>query len=92
MEKGGVFMSTTRDLMRKAGRRTGRMEAKPMEQPTGFMPLCPLPAATERPEREVSEKVENSPTCRVVVPQPIRENTVYRQLMRSHDRMGTRHV
>lgn len=29
---------------------------------------------------------------RVVVPQPIRQNSVYRQLMRSHDRVNTRHL
>lgn len=42
-------------------------------------PPEPVPAVTETPQR-------------TAVPQPIRENTVYRQLMRSHDRVHTRHI
>lgn len=32
------------------------------------------------------------PIRRVAVPQPIRRNSVYRQLMKSHDRVSTRHI
>lgn len=53
------------------------------------------PAADRRPERmcEPPEPTQEQPVSgRALVPQPIRETSVYRQLMRSHDRMRTRHI
>ncbi|MEE1199472.1 MAG: hypothetical protein U0L09_02360 [Christensenellales bacterium] len=43
-------------------------------------------------ETEPKEIREPSGSVRVMVPRRIRENSVYRQLMRSHDRMHTRHL
>ena len=46
-----------------------------------------------KPEIPVGKSDQgNGMPVRIVVPQPIRENSVYRQLMRSHDRMHTRHI
>jgi len=79
-------MSTTRDLIRRADRRRGAWTEAAAPQP-GFQPICPMRVVSERTElQEVSVPV------RVAVPQPIRENSVYRQLMRSHDRVHTRHL
>lgn len=45
---------------------------------------APAPVRMEPVQSEVPE--------RVVVPQPIRQNSVYHQLMQRHDRMHTCHL
>lgn len=81
-------MSRTRDMIRRADRRRGEGAAKPaMQLQQGFQPVCPMPAVSEG-----AEQPEANMPVRVAVPQPIRENSVYRQLMRSHDRVHTRHL
>lgn len=53
------------------------------------------PAADRRPERicEPPEPAQEQPVSkRALARQPIRETSVYRQLMRSHDRVHTRHI
>lgn len=50
----------------------------------------PIPAPSQQ-KRSHPEPAEPD-AARVIVPQPIRQNSVYRQLMRSHDRVHTRHL
>jgi len=49
------------------------------------------PAPVPPPLQTPPEERIPAPT-RIAVPQPIREKSVYRQLMKAHDRMGTRHL
>lgn len=81
-------MSTTRDMMRRADRMKGdRVRRQPTDKQPGFQPVCPMPAVSEDAEPPVPDA-----PVRMAVPQPIKENSVYRQLMRSHDRVHTRHL
>lgn len=54
----------------------------------------PIPVSAPAPVRAAApETVEPSqPPQRAVVPQPIRQNSVYHQLMQRHDRAHTRHL
>ena len=80
-------MAGAREIIRRAGNRSGA-GGQPDRTFEGVKPVRPAPAATQT-GAGMQEQVG---TQRVVVPQPIRENSVYRQLMRSHDRMATRHL
>ena len=73
-------METPRNVLRRAGeRRRPAVSAPARPAPVAPQPVAAVDAPAERPER-------------VVAPQPIRANSVYRQLMRSHDRMHTQHL
>ena len=80
-------METPREILRRAGeRRRPAAGAGPVRIASAAprpAPVAPQPASV-KPLPEQQE--------RVVVPQPIRANSVYRQLMRSHDRMHTQHL
>lgn len=81
-------MSMTRDMMRRADRMKGNsVRRQPAEKQPGFRPVCPMPAVSEDTESPLPDV-----PMRMAVPQPIKENSVYRQLMRSHDRVHTRHL
>ena len=86
-------MATPREILRRA--ETGKTAAprpQPMPAPVRMQtvqsaPVQPAPMAALTPA------VPAAPTReRIVVPQPIRSNSVYHQLMASHDRMNTRHL
>lgn len=71
-------MTTPSELFHRAGAR--RAHANPQAAPAQPAPQPAAPAeAAPRPPR-------------VIVPQPIHANSVYRQLMERHDRMHTRHL
>ena len=75
-------MKSTRDSLRRAA------EIRPVqgrEKPVELRPVCPVPAVSDAEHAEI-------PPQRTVVQRPIRESSVYRQLMRSHDRVSTRHL
>ena len=74
-------MSNPRDAFRCAERKRDRPEP---DNVAGLTDSAVSGSAPAKPEEERPE--------RIMVPQPIRENSVYRQLMRSHDRMHTRHI
>lgn len=75
-------MKSTRDMLRKAAE---VRPAQKVEKQAEFQPVCPMPAVSEEVHAVAAPQ-------RAMVPRPIRENSVYRQLMRSHDRMSTRHL
>lgn len=75
-------MKNTRDLLHRA------VEVRPargVERTANVQPVCPMPSVSEG-------KPSDQGPQRTVVQRPIRENSVYRQLMRSHDRVSTRHL
>lgn len=86
-------MATPRELLHRAEAGRPRPVApQPMSmapQPAPVVQNRPAPVA---PCPMVAAPVERQQMERVVVPQPIHTNSVYRQLMRSHDRMHTRHL
>lgn len=73
-------MNSTRDILQRA-RGDRRADTAPLRGVTSAVPQFeqPAPPDTELPKY-------------VAVPQPIHENSIYRQLMRSHDRVSTRHI
>lgn len=79
-------METPREILRRAGERRSPSASavRPRTAPISPAPVAPQPVMSASAQTEQSE--------RVVVPQPIRANSVYRQLMRSHDRMHTQHL
>ena len=79
-------METPREILRRAGERRGAAASTvpPRTAPVSPSPVAPQPVMPAAAQAEQSE--------RVAVPQPIRSNSVYRQLMRSHDRMHTQHL
>lgn len=77
-------MATPREILHQADARRGQRPVQtapltPAPLPVGMAPTRPDPPAPTRQER-------------VVVPQPIHQNSVYHQLMQRHDRMHTRHL
>ena len=86
-------MSTPKELFRRRQmQNTGTGEGRTT---TGVSEMCPAPTAPEiHPAPEIRHVAEPDIRCpeRLLVPQQIREKSVYRQLMRSHDRMSTRHI
>ena len=73
-------METPREILRRAGERrrpeAGMTPPRVAPSPIAQQPTAPMAAQP----------------ARVAAPQPIRANSVYRQLMRSHDRMHTQHL
>ena len=73
-------METPRNILRRAeAQRRPPLSAPVRPTPVAPQHVAAVDAPAERPQR-------------VAAPQPIRTNSVYRQLMRSHDRMHTQHL
>ena len=66
----------------------GRMRSNP---PHSTPIVTPVPIQPVQPVQPQPAPAEARPE-RIAVPRPIHENSIYRQLMRSHDRMNTRHL
>lgn len=89
-------MATPRELLHRA--EAGR------PRPVAPQPIAsqPIPVAPGRPAPVAPRPMSAAPVHpapepqkppeQVMVAQPIHTNSVYRQLMRSHDRMHTRHL
>ena len=78
-------MNHPREILRRAQHQKGQPE--PVQSLPGVrsaVPVIPQSQAAEKPVQSVPE--------RVMVPKPIRSDSVYRQLMASHDRMNQRHL
>lgn len=70
-------MATPREILRRArGRSTGG-PVRPTPQP------APVPARAE---------ADGGPAERQAIPQPVRGNSVYHQLMLRHDRVNSSHL
>lgn len=92
-------MATPREILRRTAQKRPPVsvpqpaltpQPAPMRQaPSGFTAVPVAPAPMNTPAVPVDEPAQS---VRMVVPQPIRTHSVYRQLMRSHDRMHTRHL
>lgn len=90
-------MATPSELLHRAGMR--RPNAAPPNAP---LPQPPVPTASVAPTPTAPTAAPPAPAplenaepirpARVIVPQPIRTNSVYHQLMARHDRMHTRHL
>ena len=98
-------MATPSELLHRAGMRrpNAAPPSAPLPQPpAAAAPVAPMPAAPVAPtpaaptaapaEPAPLENAELIRPARVIVPQPIRTNSVYHQLMARHDRMHTRHL
>ena len=98
-------MATPSELLHRAGMRrpNAAPPSAPLPQPpAAAAPVAPMPAAPVAPTPvaptaapAASAPLENAEPirpARVIVPQPIRTNSVYHQLMARHDRMHTRHL
>lgn len=98
-------MATPSELLHRAGMR--RPNAAPPnaplpQPPAAAAPVAPMPAAPVAPTPTAPTAAPPAPAplenaepirpARVIVPQPIRTNSVYHQLMARHDRMHTRHL
>ena len=85
-------MATPSELLHRAGMR--RPNAAPPSAPLPQPPAAAAPVApTAAPAAPAPlENAEPIRPARVIVPQPIRTNSVYHQLMARHDRMHTRHL
>lgn len=98
-------MATPSELLHRAGMR--RPNAAPPnaplpQPPAAAAPVAPMPAAPVAPTPVAPTAAPAAPAplenaepirpARVIVPQPIRTNSVYHQLMARHDRMHTRHL
>jgi len=57
--------------------------------PTFSTAAAPTPVAPVRPAGPCDDSAAPAPTP---APRPARSHTLYSQIMRSHDRMGTRHL
>ena len=92
-------MAGPRDFFKKAENRR-RMEP-------GKSPAVPAPVPVQMPPTEncnTGDQNSSLPAARIdrissglpmecrIAPQPIGGHSIYRELMRSHDRMGTRHI
>lgn len=90
-------MATPREILRRAeSRKSVQARPQPMPAPAP-MQMKPVQPAPVQPTPMAAAPAQPappplSPAERVVVPQPIRSNSVYHQLMASHDRMHTRHL
>lgn len=89
-------MAGPRDFLKKAennrrleiGRKT--QEPQPAPMPVGQHPKQAVtPGAVESIQES---KPAPQPVEYRIAPQPIGGHGIYRELMRSHDRMGTRHI
>ena len=74
-------MNNPRELLNRARRK----------RPSSAPPRPPVPAADPTQPSPTPEPAPVPPERRVA-PQPIGGHALYRALMRSHDRMGTRHL
>lgn len=98
-------MATPSELLHRVGMR--RPNAAPPnaplpQPPAAAAPVAPMPAAPVAPTPVAPTAAPAAPAplenaepirpARVIVPQPIRTNSVYHQLMARHDRMHTRHL
>lgn len=89
-------MTGPRDFLKRA-ESNRRMEIG--QKPQSFQP-APMPIQqNSRPENfpMTDEPMQESRSAPMpmeyrIVPQPIGGHSIYRELMRSHDRMGTRHI
>lgn len=90
-------MATPSELLHRAGMRrpNAAPPSAPLPQPpAAAAPVAPMPAAPMAAPAAPAplENAEPIRPARVIVPQPIRTNSVYHQLMARHDRMHTRHL
>lgn len=86
-------MRSTRELLQRTCRRNGEQEAGERRQSPAVGAIYQDWSMSAWPEKTEEAREESRPVVqRTVVSQPIRENSVYRQLMRSHDRVHTRHL
>ena len=79
-------MATPREILHQADVRRGQ---KPVQPAPAVLTPAPLPVRMAPAQLESPAPARSE---RVVVPQPIRSNSVYHQLMQRHDRMHTRHL
>lgn len=77
-------------LMRAEAARKPQSSAMPVAAQPSVVPVPMQSSALEPPIRSDTAMPEN--VQRVVVPQPIRKNSIYHQLMQRHDRMTTQHL
>ena len=81
-------MNGPRDYLNKA-RAMRKPPAAPQPAP---VPLTPAPVAPAPTMLTPTPEPAPNARTRRVVPQPVGGHAIYRELMRSHDRMGTRHL
>ena len=91
-------MSHPREILRRAeARRSHPAPPQPAPapiQPQLIAPAPPVPRThvqAERPSAAAQPPLSPAPS-RVAVPRPIRQNSVYHQLMVRHDRMNPSHL
>ena len=78
-------MNNPREIFRRLERRQASAPVRPAPiQPTPAAPVTPAPAPQSPPPPAAPAP------ARPPAPQP--GHALYRELMRSHDRMGTRHL
>lgn len=77
-------------LMRAEAARKPQTSATPFAAKASVVPTPMQSAALEHLVRSDTAVLETAQ--RVVVPQPIRKNSIYHQLMQRHDRMTTQHL
>ena len=82
-------MNGPRDYLNKA---RAMRKASSMPRPAPATPIVPVPAPLPAQSPIPGPEPALSTPSRRVVPQPIGGHAIYRELMRSHDRMGTRHL
>lgn len=95
-------MAGPRDYLKKAGnnrrieRRQAHMPPQPVPMRIGIETPAPIQGGSgTAPEPKLSNppvKREETPMEYRIAPQPMGGHNIYRELMRSHDRMGTRHL
>lgn len=74
-------MGTPREILHQAGSRPLQPSPRP----------APAPAPVQIAPQEPVQSAAATPAS-VVAPRPIRQNSVYHQLMLRHDRVHTRHL
>lgn len=74
-------MGTPREILHQAG-------SRPLQHPAR---LEPVPAPVQIAPQEPVQSAAAMPAS-MVAPRPIRQNSVYHQLMLRHDRVHTRHL
>lgn len=76
-------MNTPKEILTRAVRqRKRRAPAAPIRQKAAPQPAAIAPQSPADPP----------PESRAAAPKPAGSHALYRELMRSHDRMGTRHL
>lgn len=84
-------MSHPREIIRRARRQRERLGMP--DAPVQPAPMPVTPAAQAAPSTPTAPIASTTPaSAPQPVPRPVGGHALYSELMRSHDRMGTRHI